>query len=346
VFVAAQRFPQFLDLFSDCHFHAAGTNALDLYNGFIATYRNAFLIYNPFAGKLIRKRAQLLQRTIETLRTQGHGVTSVATTAPRTAAELARECISTGADLILAAGGDGTINEIVNGMVGSEVPLGVMPAGTANVLAVELEVGTQMLRAAEKLSECVPERISLGLIENDREQRHFILMAGAGLDAMIVYNIDAKLKAALGKVAYWAGGFSQFGRSLPEFDVRTNGHTVRCSFALASRVRNYGGDLWIARNASLFSDHFELVLFEGANSLPYVRYLLGVVTNRLSKMKGVSVMRTRAVDLEGPSDPGVYVQIDGEYAGRLPARLSIVPRSLTLLVPPKFRAKHFDNTND
>jgi len=83
------------------------------------------------------------------------------------------------------------------------------------------------------------------------------------------------------------------------------------------------------------------VLFEGANSLPYVKYLLGAVTNRLSRMKGVSVMRTRAVDLEGPTQPGVYVQIDGEYAGRLPARLSIVPRSLTLLVPRAFRDKHF-----
>lgn len=221
-----------------------------------------------------------------------------------------------------------------------------MPAGTANVLAVELDVGTRILHAAERLGEYVPERIALGLIENEHEQRYFILMAGVGLDATIVYHIDAKLKAALGKVAYWLGGFSHFGKPLPEFDVRTNGRTTRCSFALASRVRNYGGDLWIARNASLFSDNFELVLFEGANSLPYVKYLIGVVTNRLAQMNGVSVLRTRSVDLDGASSPGVYVQIDGEYAGRLPAKLSIVPRSLTLLVPPAFRDKHSNHTND
>jgi diacylglycerol kinase (ATP) len=280
------------------------------------------------------------------LTAHGHRVTPIATTGPRTAADLARECIAKGADLVLAAGGDGTINEVVNGMVHTDVPLGVIPAGTANVLAVELDVGTRMVRAAEALRSYVPERIALGLLENAYEQRHFILMAGAGLDAMIVYHIDAKLKAALGKVAYWLGGFSAIGRTLPEFDVRSNGHTVRCSFALASRVRNYGGDLWIARNASLFSNHFELVLFEGANSLPYVKYLVGVVTNRLSKMKGVSVVRTQSLDLEYASGPGIYVQIDGEYAGQLPARLSIVPKALTLLVPPAFRDKHSDITND
>jgi diacylglycerol kinase family enzyme len=225
-------------------------------------------------------------------------------------------------------------------MVNTQVPLGVLPAGTANVLASELEIGTHIVRAAADLHSHVPGRIALGLLENQHEARHFILMAGAGLDAMIVYHIDAKLKAALGKVAYWLSGFSTLGRTLPEFDVRIDGRIMRCSFALASRVKNYGGDLWIARNASLFSNYFELVLFEGASSAPYVKYLLGVVTNRLSKMKGVSVIRTQSLQLECASAPGIYIQIDGEYAGRLPARLSIVPSSLTLLVPRGFVEKH------
>ncbi|MBA2303742.1 MAG: diacylglycerol kinase family lipid kinase [Acidobacteria bacterium] len=308
----------------------------------MVNYQNAFLIYNPFAGKLIRNRDQLLRRTTDTLAARGHRVTVVPTTGPRTAAALARECIENSADLILAAGGDGTINEVVNGMVHSKVPLGILPAGTANVLAVEMGVGKRMDRAAEFLENWIPRRIALGHLQNQFEERHFILMAGIGLDAMIVYNIDATLKASLGKAAYWIGGFSQFGRPLPEFDVTSNGHKSRCSFALASRVRNYGGDLFIARNASLFSDHFELVLFEGANSLPYVKYLVGVIANRLAKMKGVSVIRTQSVELECASAPGVYVQIDGEYAGRLPVRLSVVPQSLTLLVPRPFLEKHIE----
>ena len=178
----------------------------------------------------------------------------------------------------------------------------------------------------------------MGLLSNSLEERHFLMMAGAGLDAMIIYNIDAALKARIGKAAYWIAGFSQLGRMLPEFQVRVDGRQSTCSFALASRVRNYGGDLWIARGASLFSDDFELVLFEGPNSLPYMKYLLGVLTGRLPQMKGVNVLRTDSVRLECPTDAGIYVQIDGEFAGRLPAKLSIVPRALTILAPPSFRA--------
>jgi YegS/Rv2252/BmrU family lipid kinase len=306
----------------------------------IATYQNAFLIYNPNAGKLNRTRDNLLQRTIEGLKTEGHNVTSLATTGPRVAATMARECIDKGADLILAAGGDGTINEIANGMVGLDTPLAILPGGTANVLAVELGIGVDMPKAARNISTLLPVRIGVGLLENQTEQRHFVLMAGAGLDALIVYNIDAKLKASLGKVAYWVAGFSRLGKPMPEFEVRIDGEDLRCSFALISRVRNYGGDLWIARNASLLSDKFEVVLFQGSNSLPYMKYLMGVVTGRLGRMRGVRLIHTTSVEVQCASDPRIYVQIDGEFAGRLPVRFSMVPNSLTLLMPEAFYRKH------
>jgi YegS/Rv2252/BmrU family lipid kinase len=256
------------------------------------------------------------------------------------ASTLVRECLDKGADVILAAGGDGTVNEIANGMVGVDTPLAILPGGTANVLAVELGIGVDMPRAARNLSSLRPARIGVGRLENDIEQRHFVLMAGAGLDALIVYNIDAKLKASFGKVAYWVAGFSRLGKPMPEFDVRIDGETHRCSFALISRVRNYGGDLWIARNASLLSDKFDIVLFEGAYSLPYMKYLLGVVTGRLANMRGVRLLRADSVELSCASDPRIYVQIDGEFAGRLPARLSFVPESLSLLIPDEFYRKH------
>lgn len=258
------------------------------------------------------------------------------TAGPRTAGTIARDCVRRGADLIIAAGGDGTINEVLNGIVHLDVPLAILPAGTANVLSVEIELGTHMIYAAERLEDCIPERVSVGLLRNQQEERHFMLMAGAGLDALIVYNIDAGLKAKLGKAAYWLGGFGVLGRSLPEFDVQADGVKTRCSFALASRVRNYGGDISITRGASLFSDHFELILFEGAETLPYMKYFFGVLTNRLQQMSGVSILKTDSIRLDCASDPNIYVQVDGEFAGRLPAALSIVPRAATLLVPPTF----------
>lgn len=308
-------------------------------SGPIAIY-DAFLIYNPRAGKFNRERGQLLQRTIEALQARGHSVTAVPTTGPGDATAIARDCVAKGAQLVIAAGGDGTINEVANGLVGTDAPLAILPGGTANVLAVEMEIGTQIVRAADRLHEWMPERVAVGQLTNAVEQRYFLMMAGAGLDAMIVYNIDAALKARIGKAAYWLAGFSQLGRMFPEFQVTTNGQQSNCSFALASRVKNYGGDLWIARGASLFSDSFELVLFEGPHSLPYMKYLFGVLTGRLSRMQGVSVLRTDSIQLECPTDGGIYVQVDGEFAGRLPATLRIIPRALTLLVPPSFRAHH------
>ena len=125
-----------------------------------------------------------------------------------------------GADLILAAGGDGTINEVANGMVGSSTARH-LPGRHSKRAGGRVGYRKQYDRSAAKaLSHLAAVRIGVGLLENGNEQRHFVLMAGAGLDALIVYNIDAKLKASLGKVAYWVGGFSQLGRSLPEFEVR------------------------------------------------------------------------------------------------------------------------------
>jgi diacylglycerol kinase family enzyme len=169
--------------------------------------------------------------------------------------------------------------------------------------------------------------------------RYFLLMAGAGLDADIVYHMDAGMKNALGKVAYWIGGLAKFGRRLPEFSVETEGREYRASFALVSRVRNYGGDLEIAPSISLLDDEFEVVLFEGGTSLPYVKYFLGVLAHRIRGLRGVTILRTRKVLLSGAERGQVYVQVDGESAGVVPASVELVPNALTLLVPPGFRAR-------
>jgi diacylglycerol kinase (ATP) len=160
-----------------------------------------------------------------------------------------------------------------------------------------------------------------------------------GLDAHIVYHLNLGLKASFGKLAYWISGFKNLGRRLPVFDVSVEGRTVTSGFALASRVRNYGGDLEIASNASLLDHDFEVVLFEGADSFRYLKYLLAAATRRLKGIDGVSILRSRDVEISGSADLRVYVQVDGEFAGHLPARLEIVEKCLTLLVPPKFRKK-------
>ena len=90
----------------------------------------------------------------------------------------------------------------------------------------------------------------------------------------------------------------------------------------------------------MLSDKFEVVLFQVPHSLPYMKYLLGVVTGRLANMSGVRLVRTSSLELQCATDPGIYVQIDGEFAGRLPVQLSMVPNALTLLMPEQFVQKH------
>ena len=272
---------------------------------------------------------------------QGISVEAIPTPGPRSAAEIARGIAARGADLILVAGGDGTINEVVNGMAGSAVPLGILPAGTANVLANELGIARNMERAAESVVHWVKERVALGLLATATGEtpRYFLLMAGAGLDADVVYHVNPRTKEALGKIAYWIAGLAKFGQRLPEFTVECEGRAHRTSFALVSRVRNYGGDLEIAPTISLLDDEFEVVLFEGSTSLPYVKYMLGVVARRTSAMRGVTILRTRKALLSGTDRGQVYVQVDGESAGLLPASVELVPNALTLLVPPGFRAR-------
>ena len=285
------------------------------------------------------KGGALVERAVQILTKRGHHVTVLPTTGPGTACGIARQRIAAGADLVVAAGGDGTINEVAEGMVTSGVPLAILPAGTANVLATEMKLAPHVERAAESLDDWRPRRISVGhaTCDGGRVARHFLLMAGIGLDAHIVYHVSGPLKARAGKLAYWVAAGGVLGRALPQLQAETDGQRHECSFALVTKVRNYGGDFEIAREVGLFDDQFEVVLFEGRSSLRYVKYFTGMVLHRLSGMEGVTVLRASRVALSSTSGQRVHVQIDGEYAGPLPAEIRIVPGALTLLVPSAYR---------
>ena len=295
-------------------------------------YREAVVIYNPYAGRMARQ-THLLQRTIKEFEKQGISARLAPTEGPNTAAAVASRAIDEGADLVVAAGGDGTVNEVINGLVGSEIPLALLPGGTANVLAHELRMKGGILGAAGALANLVPRRISVGLLRGENYQRYFLLMAGAGLDARIVYDLNLDLKAAIGKLAYYIGGFGHVFRKVPQFDVEMNGERHRCGFALVSRVRNYGGDLEIARGASLLRTDFEVVLFEGENSAGYLRYLAAILMGHAEKLKGITVTRAKKIACDAPSDSRIHTQIDGELACPLPVTTEIVPEALTLLAP-------------
>jgi len=303
------------------------------YDEWIERYRQPVLIYNPYAGK-IRRKPGTLQRTTAALARANVTPRILATDAAGHATELARDAAERGADLVLVLGGDGTVNEAANGLAYTGVPLGVLPAGTANVLAMELGLGSHLGPAIERLAQCTAHSVAMGrLVVQAAPPRYFLCMAGAGLDAKIVYGTNAALKDRTGKLAYWAAGLKQFAGEIDHLDVRIQGQTHRCGFLLASRVRNYGGDLEIASGASLHRADFEVVLFEGSNPLRYAGYMLGVLLRRVQKMNGVRTISAQCAEILGPA----HLQIDGEYAGCLPARIEIAPEALTLLMPAAYK---------
>ena len=202
--------------------------------------------------------------------------------------------------------------------------------------ASEMGLGRNLESVARGMGELRPKRISLGHVEcADGVSRHFLLMAGVGLDAHVVYRVNAALKARTGKFAYWVAGWSLLGKQLAEFNVEIDGECRKCSFALLSKVRNYGGDFEIARSVTLLQDQFEVILFEGATASRYVKYFAGMAFNKLAGMSGVTVMRASSVKISGDR---AHVQIDGELGGTLPAEFRIVPAALTLLVPSGYGA--------
>jgi diacylglycerol kinase (ATP) len=294
------------------------------------------LIYNPVAGTVYR-HPERLRNAIAHLRRHYGDVQLMPTEGPKHADQLARECAIAGARLVAVAGGDGTINEAASGLIGSHVPLAVIPAGTANVLAMEVGIGSNTARAAERLIGYVPARIAVGCVERAGLPLHYFLaMAGAGLDARIVTEVSSATKRNWGKLAYWGAGFGQLGRRIDSFPVTVGNGAYRASFFLASRVKNYGGDLEVARHASLLRNDLAIVLFEGESSFRYIKYLGGTVLNQLQGMSGVHLLHATQVEIAAGENAPTHVQVDGEAAGYAPVKLGVVPDALTLMVPPAF----------
>jgi len=306
------------------------------------------IVYNPFAGGLKGRNSARLHAAVSVLESAGSKVELFATPGPNRAGELACNAVEAGCDLILAAGGDGTINEAINGIAGSAITFGVLPSGTANVLANEIGLAGRPDQAARQLLEAVPVRISLGAVERAGfERRYFLLMAGIGLDARIVYELDLGLKSRLGKLAYWHGGFRQFGRALPRFSATVDGREYTASFVLITRVRNYGGDFEIARRIKLTDDDFEVVISQKHEWGHFLKFVGAVIMNRLDRTEGVAITRSDRIQVSPPQGENVsrvnlenaarvHIQIDGEIAGVLPATITTVPDALTLLVPQKY----------
>ena len=298
---------------------------------------NALLIVNPNAGRMRSSESKRLDSARRILERDGIATDLAPTDGPGAATAIAREAVAAGRQMVIACGGDGTFNEVVNGLAGSRVPLALLPAGTANVLAKELSLPWKIERAAALVSGSRLRRIALGLAisgEGDTPPRYFLSVAGAGPDGAIVHALDLGLKQRAGVLAYFAEGFRQLAAySFPRFRVTAGGTQFDSTLVVVGRTKHYGGPFQITTEADLYSDQFELMVCTSSSRLRYSGYVGRLCLRRLRGARHLTFLKTSTIACEPLDRAPVYTQVDGEPLGRLPAEFRIVPDALTLAVP-------------
>jgi diacylglycerol kinase (ATP) len=306
-----------------------------------APIQNALLIHNPNAGNGGDGRRRLLDQARQILASGGIEAELAETTGPGHATEIAEQAVRDHRQLVIACGGDGTLNEVVNGLAnysnGHRVPLALLPGGTANILAKELDLPWDIPRAARRLIHGEVREIALGLAtpaEQPGRKRYFLSVAGGGPDGMIVYSVDLGLKARVGILAYWWQGAREVLRyTFPRFRVRTGDRELEATLVVVGRTKNYGGPFKITDQADLFEDRFEVMALTTQSGLRYLSYLPTLWMGNLRREEGVHFWKAEALVCEPLDSSPVYAQVDGEPLARLPIEFSIVPRALKLLVP-------------
>ena len=302
---------------------------------------NALLIHNPNAGYGGGKRRRLLDQARQIFAAAGIQAELAETTGPGHATQIAQRAGAEGRQLVIACGGDGTLNEVVNGLAaqrnGHRVPLALLPGGTANVLAKELGLPWDIPSAARKLVGGEVKDIALGLatpLEQPEKARYFLSVAGAGPDGMIVYSIDLSLKSRVGILAYWWQGAREvFRYKYPHFRVLSGGQKLDVSLVVVGRTKHYGGPFRITTEADLYSNEFEIMALTTQSGLRYLSYLPPLWLGKLRGSAGVHYWKANSLVCEPLDAKPVYAQIDGEPLARLPVEFKIVPHALRLLVP-------------
>lgn len=309
--------------------------------------RRVAFIYNPASGQASDRRVRAVRDAISVFRDAGLHVDAFETDGPGTGAAHARHCVADGFDAVIACGGDGTIHEVLQPLAGTEVALGVLPLGTANALAANLGLIASPAKVARALLQAESVRVPLGHIHfHDRDGRpdshYFVVAAGVGADALLMARLDSRLKRRFGYLLYIVEGFHIWARGLfPLFEAELslNGsgsrHLVEVSQLLAVRVRSFGGVLGrLAPGATLHNRHLNLIAFHTRDRLHYLGFMLAVMAGRHSFNHIIQLHEATGVECRpcNGSRDRLYVEADGEVLGYLPARISVVPDVLTLLV--------------
>ena len=313
--------------------------------------KRATLLYNPRAGSNHERRREAVESAARVLREAGVRVECSATQSADSAGAQARDAIANGSDTILACGGDGTLHDTLQGVVGTGAALGVIPLGTANALAYDLGLPFHPARAATKLLTYAPRLLPAGTItystrNNGEVTRYFTVMAGAGPDAAMVYELSAQWKHSLGLIGYLAKSaqlflthhFAPFQVEYTDL-VTEEPHQYEAVSVMAIRISDFGNVLRkLAPGAALENSDLRLVILTKHPRVSFLLHLTTAMIGLRPKLPGIAFPSAREVRCtplaNHPDSVTIHAEADGEHLGQLPVTMGICHRAFHLLMPP------------
>jgi diacylglycerol kinase (ATP) len=284
---------------------------------------NTVVILNPAAGN---EEAKNWEKRIESIT---GGCLIHTTSHPGEAEALARRAVMEGFGKIVAAGGDGTVNEVVNGLAGSNVALGLLPIGTVNVFAMELGLPSHNL----ELCWDVIQGEDMRLVDlPSANGKCFVQLAGVGLDAQVVKETSLAFKRTLGPLSYLISAAQIAARQPPKLFIESeNAPVEEGSFVLIGNGRLYGGPFPFFKHALIDDGLFDVVVFKRLGYLEIIKYLQDVVFSSDIRVPEIEYFQTQRLRITSEQD--VPMELDGELAGACPVDFQIKEKALRVLAP-------------
>ena len=313
--------------------------------------KRAVFLLNPASGHSRLARRSIAERSAEIWKQAGWETSLIPIAGPGTATEQTRDIVTRGCDVLFACGGDGTVHEILQGLVATKAPtaMGIIPLGTGNVVANNLGLPHATPKAASMQLKFVPRRIASGLMttaltDGATASRYFLAAAGLGLHAKMIFEAHARAKSRSGMMAYYRSGFRLMflePRTPFEIDLTfTDGsvRTQRIYELLAIKVAMFSGIVkrW-QPGASLADPVLRFLLVKTASRARMTVGTLRCIAGGCPQISGVDLLpATRAVcrPLASTVTPAIHSQADGESLGALPAEITSVQNAFALLMPP------------
>jgi len=310
-------------------------------------YKKCLIIFNPKAGQgmtlspLLKeilgikkinpeqnfKKEELVNKIKQNLENYGIKTGIVPTEYQGHAKKIAADAVKEGYDLVIAAGGDGTINEVVNGLAYSKTVLGIIPSGTINVLGIQLNLPSDIDTACRQIASGRQTGIDLGKVNS----RYFTSMAGIGFDAHVVKKADSKFKKIFGALSYLFVAlyellFYKFRKIIIKLDnqpIPQKGY-----FVIILNGKYYAGELVVAEKASINDGYLDVCIFKHRNIFSIISYIFSIKTGRIHKNMDIQYFQCRKILVYKQGRHPVHV--DAEYMGRTPVKIEVCPKALTI----------------